>query len=650
MDSRFPHLFSPLRVGNFTLKNRIVSTSHDGHFGQGGLPGSRYIAYHVAKARGGAGLVQAFGTTSVHPTSTSGAGNINIWDDSVIQPFTEMADQIHSHGALVTAQLVHRGRRSTGLLSHQPPMAPSDLPNERTGETPRVMSVADIRDMITAYADAAERTVKGGFDGVELAVYGDMLPDQFLSPVVNTRTDEYGGDFDRRLRFCVELFHAVREAIGAERLLIARVTADDFLPGELNAEERLEVARRFDSLGLIDLFSVVGGTIKSITGRAKNVPSSYFPKGVYLPLAAPYKRALSVPVLYAGRIVEPAEAEAALAEGSTDLVGMTRAIIADPEMPRKAEEGRVDDIRTCVGANQCIGRLYMGLPIECIQNTTIGREEELADMPPAGRARKVVVVGGGPGGLEAARVAASRGHDVVLLERNDDVGGQIRVAARAPGRAELLGIPSWLSKQLAKLGVEVRTGVDATPSTVLELRPEVVVVATGSVPRAPLARVDPEVNLMFAQDVLKGAVAPRGRVLIVSDDPFKFGPTTADFLAEKGQDVMILAPHYTIADGVDDTVKPVLVGRLIEQGVELHPLQQAVEISEGRVIAEHVLTGQRTTFEADSIVAACGNRAHDPLSDALESEVGEIHVVGDALAPRGVHEALLDATRAARQI
>ncbi len=650
MDPRFPHLFSPLRIGSHTLKNRIVSTSHDAHYGAGGLPTSRYIAYHVAKARGGAGLVQAFGTASVHPTSTSGAGNINIWDDSVIAPFRDLADQVHSHGALITAQLVHRGRRATGLITRQPPIGPSDVPNERTGETPRVMSVSDIHEMIAAYAEAAERTVRGGFDGVELAVYGDMLPDQFLSPVVNTRTDDYGGDFDRRLRFCVELFHAVRDAIGADRLLIARVTADDFLPGELNATERLEVARRFDALGVIDVFSVVGGTIKSITGRAKNVPSAYFPKGVYLSLAAPYKQALRAPVLYAGRIVDPAHAETAVGDGLADLIGMTRAIIADPEMPRKAEEGRIDDIRTCVGANQCIGRLYMGLPIECVQNPTIGRENELEDMEPATRTRRVVVVGGGPGGLEAARVAATRGHEVVLLERSEEVGGQILTAARAPGREDLVGIPAWLSKQLAKLGVEVRTKLEASVPDVLELGPDAVVIATGSIPRRPSAQMNGGSGVVFAQDVLNGVARPEGRVLIISDDPFKFGPTTADFLAAKGHDVVIIAPHYTIADGVDDTVKPVLLGRLIEQGVELHPLQQAVEVRDGRVVAQHVLTGHLTTFEADSIVAACGNHAHDPLSAGLEGQVEELHVVGDALAPRGIHEALLDATRAARLI
>ena len=652
MPSRdFPRLFSPLIIGQYELKNRIVSTSHDAHFGAHGLPTDRYIRYHVEKARGGAALVQVFGTTSVHPTSPGGAGNINNWDDSIIPPFRALADQVHALGALITCQLVHRGRRASSAVTRVPLLAPSDEPNERTGEVPRTMSREEIAMIVSAYAAAAERTVRAGFDGVEVAMLGDMLPDEFLSPVVNRRTDEYGGSFEGRLRFPTELLTAVREALGRQHLLLVRMSADDFLPGELTREERLEVARRFDALDVVDVFSVTAGTVKTLAGRSRHVPSSYAPHGVYLPLIQGFREALHTPVLYAGRIVHPAEAERVLADGAADLIGMTRAIIADPEMPRKAAEGRLDDIRLCVGANEgCIGRLYQGLPIECVQNPAIGREAELADVTPASRPRRVLVVGGGPAGLEAARVAAMRGHEVILLERQARLGGQVPIAARAPGREEMAGITDWLERQVRKLGVDVRLDIDGDQDEIRRLKPDVVVVATGSIPRIPKATVYGGVDILFPADVLGGAPLAGRRIVVLAEDPHMAGPTTADFLAAGGYEVTVLTPGYSVGEAIDDTLRPVVLTRLLTQGVTLVPLQQAVEIREDHVVAEHVLTGARSTFAADAVVAATGNRANDALYHALRGNVSTLLLVGDAAAPRRIHEAILEGTRAGRAI
>ena len=651
MSEAFPRLFSPLALGRVTVKNRIVSTSHDAHFGVNGLPGDRYIRYHVEKAKGGVGLVQAFGTTSVHPTSPGGAGNVNNYDESIIPPFRALADAVHAYGALITCQLVHRGRRASSLASRRPLLFPSDQLNERTGEIPHAMSPAEIRMVVDAYAAAAERTCRAGFDGVEIAMFGDMLPDAFLSPAANTRTDAYGGTFERRLRFPTEVLRAVREAIGSNPLLFVRVSGDDFLPGELSPDERLEVARRLDALKLIDVFSVTGGTVKSLQGRPRHVPSSYFPHGIYLPLAAAYKRAVSVPVLYAGRIVHPQEAETALADGAADLIGMTRAIIADPDMPRKAQAGRAEEIRLCVGANEgCIGRLYQGLPIECVQNPSIGREAELGDLQATRSPRRVVVVGGGPGGLEAARVAAARGHTVTLFERRRELGGQVLTAARAPGRAEYIGIARWLAAQVHVQKVDVRLGVSATRDDVLALRPDVVIIATGSIPRPPSAANTAVTKVIAAREVLDGE-APVGRhVVVLAEDPHMTGPTTADFLAGQGCQVRLISPFQTIGDAIDDTLKPIILQRLLTQGVECLPLYTAAELRPGMVIAQHVLTGATVSLECDSIVSACGGRADDELFHTLKDTGPAIHLIGDALAPRRVHDAMLEATRVARAI
>ena len=645
MASAFPLLFSPLKVGKIELKNRIVSTSHDAFFADRGAVGDRYIDYHVAKARGGAGLIQCFGTTSVHPTFAPGPGVIRNWDDSIIPAFQRLAGLVHAEGAAITCQLMHGGRRSSSAVTRSPNLGASDEPNDRTGEVPRVMTAADIRMVVDAYAAAAGRVVKGGFDGAEVVMFGDALTDQFLSPNVNHRTDQYGGSLENRLRFSVEVLMACRESIGPNALLFVRMSADDFQPGELTPDERVEVARRLDALRLIDLFSVTAGTVKTLLGRPYHVPSAYFPHAVYLERAARIKHAITAPMLYAARIVHPGEAESALNDGSTDLVGMTRAIIADPDMPNKAAAGRLEEIRPCVGANEgCIGRLYQGLPIECVHNPVIGREAELAAIETARTKKKVVVVGAGPAGLEAARMAAIRGHDVVVLDRSERAGGQVRISSLAPGRAEIAGIVDWLEKDARRVGVRFELGAEATAERVLAMRPDAVVVATGSEPR-PV----PYPLCVDHRAAMRGGRLGH-RVVVYAEDPLTAGPTCADLLASRGHAVTVVAPHYAVGEMIDDTQKPLIMRRLLEAGVTLMPLHRVVAFDGAHVHVEHVLTSAKSSIEADSCVIAAAARAQASLVPALEERVAELHVVGDAVAPRRVHDAILEGTRAGRAL
>jgi len=330
-------------------------------------------------------------------------------------------------------------------------------------------------------------------------------------------------------------------------------------------------------------------------------------------------------------------------------VGMTRAIIADAEMPRKAMEGRLDEIRLCVGANEgCIGRLYMGLPIECVQNPAVGREAELAEIRPAARRRRVVVIGGGVAGMEAGRVAALRGHEVILLEQDAELGGQVRSAARAPGRGELLGIAVWLARQVDTAGVDVRLRTAATPDLVRSLRPEIVIVATGSRPRLPPIPIAAEASVVSAQDVLLERVTVRGRVVVIADDPHMTGPTTADFLVGRGCAVEVVTRHYLVGEAIDDTQKAIVLQRLLRQGVILTPLTEARAIVREGVRVRHVLTGDIRLLSADTVVVACGGCANDDLYRATEDWPVERLLIGDALSPRRVHDAVLEGTRAAR--
>ena len=354
------------------------------------------------------------------------------------------------------------GRR-TRNQSDQLGYGPSDTVSEIAYEVPHILSPDEIRRFVDDYAAACRTLKECGFDGADLAFYDDQLPDQFWDPSVNKRTDAYGGTLENRMRFSMEVLEAIRGAVGRDFIVGARVSGDDYLPDGLEPDELLEIITRLDRTGMLDYFTVTGGTIQTMRSRGYNIPPAYFPQGTFVEMARRVKAAVDAPVIVTGRIITPAQAEDVLQSGAADMVGMTRALIADPELPRKAREGRFDDIRVCMGSNEgCIDRLYFGLPIGCVQNPVVGREREWGTLVPATAPKRVVVVGGGPAGMEAARVAAERGHTVTLFEQADVLGGAIRIAARAPGWEAYTGVIEWLERQLAKLPVTVRLGCEAT--------------------------------------------------------------------------------------------------------------------------------------------------------------------------------------------
>jgi dimethylglycine catabolism A len=655
MTSELRHLFSSIRVGSLTLENRIYSSAHAEAMAEGGRPTARLRRYHESKAQGGCALTIFGGSTSVHPSSPAAAWRqIANHDESIIPYYREMADAIHRHGCLVFTQLTHLGRRAqSDTEAWHVLLAPSPVPEPVHREVPHELEPEQIAMLVRAFGDAARRCREGDLDGIELSMAHNHLLDQFWSPLFNRRTDQYGGSLDNRLRFALAVLSEVRRQVGSDFVVGARISGDEFTQRGLTADDMAEIAQRLAATGLVDFLSIIGGGAHTYQLQAAAVPNMSFPQAVYVRLAAAIKRAVpGMPIFHASRIVEPIHAERLLAEGQVDVVGMTRALIADPELPRKAREGRLDDIRTCVGANEgCIDRIYQGKSVTCLQNPITGREDELNEIHRAAVPKKVVVVGGGVAGLEAARTAALRGHRVVLFEKEAAVGGQVLVAARAPARAEYAGIVRFLKGQVDKLGVEVRLELEATVEQVLREVPDAVIIATGSQPYLPpIPGVDGK-HVVTERDVLLDRAAVGEEVVVVDDVHTQQALSVAEFLLDRGRRVTVISPLFYPGQDTGITSLVPLYARLFTKGVTLTPHTALRAIEGSTVVVANVYSGaERRMHGVDTVVLAMGSRATDALYLALKGQVRELHAVGDCLAPRGVHHAILEGTRAARAI
>ncbi len=655
MPHGFRHLFTPLQVGGLALKNRIFSTGHAEAMAEAGKAGPQLRAYHEAKARGGAALTIVGGSTSVHPSSPASAWNmIANHDDSVIPGYRSLAEAVHRHGCRIMSQLTHMGRRSqSDVESGHVLLAPSQIPEKVHREVPHEIEAEQIAMLVGAFGDATRRCREGGLDGVELSFAHNHLVDQFWSPLFNRRTDEYGGSLENRMRFGFEVLREIRRQIGRDWVVGARISGDEMTTGGLTAGDMAEIARRLAASGLVDFLSIIGGAAHTLQLQALAVPNMASPHGVFIPLASAIKDAVpGMPIFHAGRIVDPVHAEQLLADGSIDLVGMTRALIADPDLPRKAIEGRLDDVRLCVGANEgCIDRIYQGKPVTCIQNPGTGRETELAEPVPAAPPRRVVVVGAGPAGLEAARVAALRGHRVVLLEREAEVGGQVLLAARAPARAEYAGILRFLARQVDKLAVDCRLRVEASVDTVLAESPDVVIIATGSSPHVPDLRGLDGKHVVTDRDVLLDRAEVGERVVVVDDVHTQQGLSTAEYLLDRGRRVEVISRLFYAGQDVGITSIAPLYSRLFAKGVTLTPHTDLVAVEGSAVVVANVYTRAERRIEGvDTVVLSMGSRSIDALYRTLKGQVAAVHAIGDCVAPRGIHQAILEGTRVARVV
>lgn len=512
-----PHLLAPLTLGELELRNRVMVTAHVTNFGSHEhLATPRTAAYLAERARGGAGLIVSE-SLAVHPTAGPNTFFLQLWDDEAIVPLQGVTSAVRQHGAAIVAQLNHGGREHNPRVTRRPLVAPSPIASPKGGEVPHELFVEEIDELVAAFGAAAGRALAAGFQGVEVHAGHGYLIQQFLSPWSNHRTDGYGGDLDGRMRLLVEVLRAVRDAVPRPTVVGVRISADEFAPGGLDIEAMREVARRIEQLDLVDYLSVSQG---SYADPGSFIPDASHGRLPFVHLTRAIREVVDLPIVAVGSIIAPEEAEAVLAAGTADLVGMTRAHISDPHLVRKVEQGRVDEIRPCILCNQgCYGRLVNGLDISCVQNPAVGHELAWPEdpMPQAQRSRRVVVVGGGPGGLECAWVAAARGHRVSLHEAAPRIGGQVRAFSADDGRREWQDVISWRERMLERHAVEVHTRAEVDAPAVLDLAPDVVVVATGHGGGALVtelrARAGPDLQIL----VLGDAAAPRDAFAALTD-------------------------------------------------------------------------------------------------------------------------------------
>lgn len=661
------HVFSPLRIGAVEVPNRLFVSAHHTGFvtevrrdlEEWSFLDGRAAAYVEERARGGFGLI-IVGQTQVHPRS--GRHRPAAYGDKAHAAFADMADRCHRHGTRLFVQLNQNGNEQiwTGPDNWSPGWGPSPLPSmdpASHGEMCKAMDEEDIGDLVAAFADSAAGLCRAGVDGVEIHAAHPHLLGQWLVPAYNKRRDGHGGSLDNRMRLVSAVIAAVRAACPRPFVVGLRCNGVWDMPGGQSLEDGIRIATTAAAPGHLDFVNVSGwpgiGTIGS-------------PTGALVPAAAAVKAAIGpLPVFTIGRILDPTQAEEILAAGHADAVGMTRASIADPELPAKARAGRTAEIRRCVGAGQgCLMRNAGGRPMTCTQNPAVGREAVwgAGTLTPAAAPRPVVVVGGGVAGMEAAWVAAARGHHVTLLEASGELGGQVNLIARVDRRAEMAEVVRWRVDQLARLGVTVRCGEAVDASVGARLAPDAaVVVATGSRPRRtgwypPMAHLDqipgadgPQVHTVW--EALQGALDGCAHVVVVDGCTYYQSSDPVERLGAMGVRVSAVSSTPSFAEGLERNDRPAFAAAARAAGVTFYPSSVVTAIEAGRVRLLDTLHGRPFDIEAvDAVVLSLGNDVVDGLFHHLRATGREVHRVGDCVAPRGIEHALVEAQRVARSL
>jgi 2,4-dienoyl-CoA reductase-like NADH-dependent reductase (Old Yellow Enzyme family) len=667
-------LLSPFTVKGVEFRNRIVSTSHAPGYGENGMPGERYQRYHEEKARGGIALTMFGGSSIVSPEVSAIYNQLDVGNDAIIPCFQAFARRIHRHGARLMCQISHMGRRTSGEDGDWiAPVAPSSIRDPAHHAVPRAMEIEDIDRIVSSYGDAAFRCAEGNLDGCEVFV-PSHLPGQFLAPNANFRTDDYGGSLENRMRFLRRVLADIRTKTSPSFLVSLRMAVDESREGGPDRAECLAVARTLYEAGLYDMLNLNGIGASTTWGISRVIGGMSVPLGSYLKDVAAFRAEVGAPVIHAGRIADLSTAAHAIESGAVDLVGMTRAHMADPTIVRKLIAGQPERIRPCVGAAYCIDRIYAGRAAFCLHNPATGREATLPQeiVASSGPRRKVVVVGGGPAGLEAARVAAHRGHKAVLFEAGSRLGGQLLIASRIGWRRDLIGIVDWLQAEVERLGVDIHYNCYADADAIIAEVPDIVIVATGGTPRTPA--IDGAHHAMSSWD----AATQPGEfesALIYDEDGGHAAISLAQQFATQGRKVVIATNDRVLGRSLGGSSYPVYLGALAEAGARIVTDHRLLSIAKhgNRLSATlaHEFGAAREEIVVDRVITELGSEPvdqlfHDlkPLArnrgvtdvDALKRgasqpwfEDGEdgllLFRVGDAVASRDLHAAMLDSLR-----
>jgi len=646
--TRYRHLFTPLQLGPVVVPNRIVFSAHLTNYAEDGLPTDQHAAYYAARAAGGAGLIITE-EHSTHPTDWPYEKLIHGFHAEAVPGYRRITEAVHRHGTPIFAQINHNGGQASSMFSRLPVWAASAVADPLFREVAHEVDQREIAEIVTGYALVAEHCRAGGFDGIELQCSHSSIVRGFLSPAVNHRTDRYGGSLENRASLLHEIVAAVRQAIGRDMALGVRLCGDELIEGGATVDEAVEVARMVESRGQVDY---VNTSIGVATASLFMIEASMqVPPGYALFISSAIRKAVDLPVVGVGRFKDPLQADRALDEGHCDLVGVVRGQIADADFAAKARAGRSDDIRLCLSCNQeCVGRMGLNRWLGCIESPRTGREAERpATVTFARRPRRVVVVGAGPAGLESARSVAERGHRVTVLERSAQAGGQVRLAASVPSRAELGDLVRNQVHACRRLGIEVRYGVEADAATVLAEAPDVVVVATGSSPARPWWAPGDGDRIVDVVEVLDGRAAPEGRVVVLDELGFHQATSVAELLADRGCAVTVVSPGMVVGQDLGITldmehwqVKAAAKG--IDQQVELVPMGWDGEA--GQLVLQHHPTGTERRLDADWVVLAVPPTPLDGLYHELVGRDGiEVHRIGDCVAPRRAHAAVIEGDR-----
>ncbi|BDG32528.1 FAD-dependent oxidoreductase [Parageobacillus thermoglucosidasius] len=632
-------VFEPIKIGNLQLKNRlVVPPMVTNYCNTDGTVTERYIAYHEARAKGGWGLI----ITEATAVDERGKGFHNmagLWSDDQIESHSRLTERVHQHGGKIAVQLYHAGRQTGSHITGVQPVAPSPIKDPTMDETPRELTKEEIKEIIEKFGDAALRAKKAGYDAVEIHGGHGYLINQFLSPFSNKRTDEYGGTLMNRARFAVEIIENVRKKVGKHFPILFRISTVEFVEGGLTIEDTKVIARMLEQAGA-DAIHCSTGVYKTMMYV---IQPAAVPHGFSVSFAAEIKKVVSIPVIAVGRINDPLIAESVLLSDKADLISMGRAALADPELPNKAKEGKLDEILPCIGCVQgCIGRLLKGLDICCLVNPSTGKEKEFA-VEPAKEKKRVFVAGGGIAGMQSAIIAAKRGHEVHLYEKGDKLGGQWLLAAVPPSKTELNTLTIWLKAQLDKLGVHVHLKTELNENIIENENPDAVIIATGAKPFVPNI---PGVNLpevVLAQDVLAGKKDVGQSVVVVGGG--LVGAETAAHLANHGKKVVIIEMQKEIVKDGEPAVKYFLLKDLQEHNVEIITSATVKEIKQGSITFEkdHVMKEIR---DVDNVVIAVGSKPENTLADKLQGKVEKLITVGDALKVRKALEAMEEGYRA----